>query len=97
MVSSLVVDSPTSFDGEKQQQNKGATQRFDEAGVASLSPRSISKMSRDELIEAIRVVKNWRPGRASERALVNRLQYLDSTTLERLVYLARRCCRNRIE
>lgn len=63
----------------------------DKASVAALSPLDIARMTRGELVTAIL---------AAELPVLQtngeeRLRFLDRWTLERLVYLARHCCRNR--
>jgi hypothetical protein len=66
------------------------SERFDKADVARLSPSEISRMSSRELIRVLRgselPLLEGRPG--------DRLRSLDRDTLEGLVYVARRCCRN---
>lgn len=62
----------------------------DKASVAALTPVEIARLTRSELIAAIE---------ASELPVIGvdrqeRLRFLDRWTLERLVYLARHCCRN---
>jgi hypothetical protein len=61
--------------------------RFDKVAVAGLTQDVISEMAPDELIEAIQIITL-----PSGRSLDLRMK--DRTTLERLVYLARRTCRN---
>ena len=61
--------------------------RFDKAAVARLTHDRISQMTADELIAAIETV-----ALPSGRNLDWRMK--DRPTLERLVYLARRTCRN---
>lgn len=63
---------------------------LDQSDVAELSPVQISRMTRDELVRVIR---------AAQLPLVRpeideQLEFYDRPTLVRLVYLARRCCRN---
>jgi hypothetical protein len=66
-----------------------ATQtRFDKAAVAELSPQRIEAMSTGELSRAVRDVG------VLHFCDAERLELLDRPTLERLVYLARRTCRN---
>lgn len=62
----------------------------DKASVAALSPVEIARLTRSELITAICAAEL--PVLSSRNA--ERLQYLDRWTLERLVHLARYCCRN---
>ncbi|MBW3542689.1 MAG: hypothetical protein KY476_20690 [Planctomycetes bacterium] len=62
--------------------------RFDKAAVAELSPRRIEAMSTGELSRAVRDVG------VLHFCDETRLELLDRPTLERLVYLARRTCRN---
>ena len=63
---------------------------LDKSDVAELSLLKISRMTCDELIRVIRAAQLplLRPD-ADEQ-----LEFQDRPTLERLVYLARRCCRN---
>lgn len=61
--------------------------RFDKIAVARLTHDRISEMTADELIAAIETVTL-----PSGRHLDLRMK--DRPTLERLVYLARRTCRN---
>jgi hypothetical protein len=61
--------------------------RFDKVAVAQLTHDRISQMSADELVAAIQTVTL-----PSGRGLHLRMK--DRPTLERLVYLARRTCRN---
>lgn len=61
--------------------------RFDKVAVAELTQDGISEMASDELIEAIQTI-TLPSGRSLDLRMKDRL------TLERLVYLARRTCRN---
>jgi hypothetical protein len=61
--------------------------RFDKAAVARLTHDCISQMTPDELVAAIETI-TLPSGRNVD------LQMKDRPTLERLVYLARRTCRN---
>ena len=61
--------------------------RFDKAAVAQLTQEGISEMTTDELVAAIQTV-TLPSGRSFD------LRMKDRSTLERLVYLARRTCRN---
>ena len=61
--------------------------RFNKVAVAQLTHDRISQMSADELVTAIETVML-----PSGRNLDLRMK--DRPTLERLVYLARRTCRN---
>ena len=60
---------------------------FDKVAVAQLTQEGISEMTADELVAAIQTVTL-----PSGRSLDLRMK--DRPTLERLVYLARRTCRN---
>ena len=60
---------------------------FTKETVAELSPPQIDDMTRDEMVEAIRVV-------SVSFIEEDRLEYQDRATLTRLLYLARQCCRN---
>ncbi len=64
-----------------------AKPRFDKVAVAELTQKRISEMKPDELIEAIQTITL-----PSGRRLDLRMK--DRPTLERLVDLARRTCRN---
>lgn len=68
----------------------GETDVLDKADVARLSPQQIYRMSRDEMVRAVRAADLP----LVDRETSQRLMYCDRETLERLVYLARRCCRN---
>jgi hypothetical protein len=61
---------------------------YTKASVAELSRDRITRMSCGELARAIRDVS------ALQFCNESRLDYLDRSTLERLLYLARQCCRN---
>lgn len=61
---------------------------FTKASVAELTRDRITRMSSGEMARAIRDVS------VLQFCDGNRLDYLDRGTLERLVYLARQCCRN---
>jgi hypothetical protein len=60
---------------------------FDKVAVAQLTQEGISEMTADELVAAIQTITL-----PSGRSLDLRMK--DRATLERLVYLARRTCRN---
>ena len=64
---------------------------LDQSDVAALSPVQISRMTCEELVRIIRAARLplVRP------EIDEHLEFYDRPTLERLVYLARRCCRNR--
>ncbi len=62
----------------------------DKAAVAALSPLEIARLTRSELVAAIRAAELPMLAFATEQ----RLNHLDRWTLERLVYLGRHCCRN---
>ena len=64
---------------------------LDQSDVAELSPVQISRMTCDELVRIIRAARLplVRP------EIDDHLKFYDRPTLERLVYFARRCCRNR--
>ncbi len=68
----------------------GPEPALDKSTVADIPSGLVSQMSREELIRVVQ---------AAELPLLRartreRLPYFDRTTLERLVHLARRCCRN---
>ena len=73
------------LDGESAE---AADDHFTKARLAELSPTSISRMSSDDMARAIRDVS------VLQFCDEKRLDYLDRPMLERLVYLARQCCRN---
>jgi hypothetical protein len=67
------------------------TTRFTESGIAELSPREIQhRLSTGDLVEIIRSVDYPFAGK-------ERLEYFDRDTLERVVHLVRRWCRNRLQ
>lgn len=68
-----------------------AREALDEATIADLPAMKISHMTDDELVRVIRAARILQLKCASDE----HLDYYDRTTLERLAYLARRCCRNR--
>ena len=63
---------------------------LDKLMVAELSPLQISRMTCEELARAI--CASGLPIIQTE--LSEHLEFYDRVTLERLVFLARRCCRN---
>lgn len=65
-------------------------QTLTKAAIAELSPTEICRMTHEDLVRVVRA------GQMSflHPDELNHLQYLDRSTLERLVYLARRTCRN---
>ena len=63
-----------------------------DAAIADLPPQTISHMSDSELVGVIRAA---RLPLMIDR-IGQRLQFQDRRTLERLAYLARRCCQNRL-
>jgi hypothetical protein len=60
---------------------------LDQASIAELTSKQISRMTRPELARIVHV--------GQLPALLVRLEYLDRGTLQRLAHLARLCCRNR--
>ncbi|HTI52233.1 MAG TPA: hypothetical protein VL475_14820 [Planctomycetaceae bacterium] len=64
---------------------------LDDAKIAALSRITIAQMNRDELLRVIRASRLPLLTTTSDE----HLEFHDRNTLERLVYLARRCCRNR--
>ncbi|MBW3542936.1 MAG: hypothetical protein KY476_21960, partial [Planctomycetes bacterium] len=66
------------------------SREFNKASVASLSHGHIARMPREQLVEALRAADL---PLLDEEAL-GRLPKLERSTLERLLFLARRCCRN---
>lgn len=69
-----------------------AGEALDDATIGELSSTEISQMACDEMLWMIRAARLPLFPVANER----RLELLDRKTLERLVYLARRCCHNRM-
>ena len=65
---------------------------LDDATIADLSAIEISQMIGDELARVIRAARLLQLTCGNEE----HLEYYDRRTLERLVYLARQCCRNRM-
>jgi hypothetical protein len=65
--------------------------RPDRAEIAELSPRDLRMMSDPELIAVIRGADLPRINRMPP----GKLEFADRVVLERLAYLARRCCRQR--
>ena len=82
------VESAETFETVDESALEAEHDGFSKARVAELSPGRIAQMSSGELSRAIRDVGVLRFCDES------RLTYLDRPTLERLVYLARQCCRN---
>jgi hypothetical protein len=64
---------------------------LDWAVIAGLTNQQIGRMTREELVRVIRATHL--PYLSQE--LVEHVQFCDRPTLEKMVYLARRCCRNR--
>ena len=60
---------------------------LDKAIVAELTPYQISELTSDEMVQVIRTA-------SIPSACEINLRHQGRETLERLVYLARRCCRN---
>lgn len=65
-----------------------AADSLDRPHIAELSARQIRRMSSGEIIDAIRTADMLHFCDAG------RLEFLDRTVLERLMFLTRRCCRN---
>ncbi len=63
---------------------------LDKGAIAELSLIQISRMARDELIRVIRQSNLPLP----RRDILGRLDGYDRETLEQMVFMARRCCRN---
>ena len=69
----------------------GRTSTLDDERIAYLTDREIAHMSRDQLVDTIRAARL-----PVIRKGVNRtLPHYDRETLERLVFLTRRCCHDR--
>ena len=75
------------FSGSK---GRATIDDFDRRVVAALSDREIAEMDDEELIGTIQ--SSRLP--FVDSVLFARLAQMDRPTLEKLVYLARRCCRN---
>lgn len=88
-MTALTMDAPVR--ASEPERFEFAPFEVDKASVAALSPLEIARMTREELIVAILAAEL--PVLQSEGE--ERLRFLDRWTLERLVYLARHCCRNR--
>ncbi|MGE5191335.1 MAG: hypothetical protein ACM3U2_02465 [Deltaproteobacteria bacterium] len=67
-----------------------AVEALDDALIAGFTPVEIAQMTDDELVRAIRAARLPLPSGVDEH-----LELHDRRTLERLVYLARRCCQTR--
>lgn len=63
---------------------------LDRHEIASLSPTNISQMARGELADVVRAHNLALLG----KDISEHLDFYDRETLERMVYLVRRCCRN---
>src|SRR5512140_2758005 len=68
-----------------------AAEALDDAMIADLSALKISQMTRDEFVRMIRAARLPQLNSATGE----HLELYDRRTLERLAFLARRCCRNR--
>lgn len=68
----------------------GPHRGFTKPGVAELSIAEIRRMSTEELAAAIRAAQVP----LLQETVIGRLKYYDRTTLEQLVFLARRTVRN---
>jgi len=84
------VDRSLTRERNSKVQTAARDEALDKSAVAEIAMGLFSKMSPEQLIGVIR---------AAELPLVDartleRLQYLDRTTLQRLAHLAQRCCRN---
>jgi hypothetical protein len=64
---------------------------LDKRQIAELSSMQITRMTRDELIRIVRTARM----ELLHRDIADHIELYDRATLERLVHLARRCCRNR--
>jgi hypothetical protein len=90
MVSNIVRSPSSQKNSTTTSWPRSQDEALDKAAIAEIPTGLFSQMSREELIRVIR---------ASELPLVDartleRFQYLDRATLQRLAHLARRCCRN---
>jgi hypothetical protein len=63
---------------------------LDKIAIAEISPIQISQMTCNEMVRVIRAAKMP----LLRKDVSEHLELYDRDTLERLVYLARRCCRN---
>jgi hypothetical protein len=69
-----------------------AREALDESTIAALSDQTIARMTRHELVRMICAADLPLPSSFD----AERLRLQDQTTLERLAFLARRACRNRV-
>lgn len=60
--------------------------------IAELRDEQIAEMNRDEIVECL---SRLRPP-FLERRVFRRLEFFDGTTLQRILFLCRRCCRNQL-
>lgn len=68
--------------------------RYHKSEIASLSMHEIADLSREELIAVVRSVPVAFVRTQDAGRLTDRLEFLNRKTLERLAFIARRCCRN---
>jgi hypothetical protein len=61
--------------------------------IANLQDREIAQMSREDLIDLVRI--SSLPFLSAD--VCGRLQFLGNETLSRLAFLVRRCCRNQLD
>ena len=80
----------TLITADKASRDSDNLEALDKPMIAALSPHQISEMTRDELVRLVE--KTGLPITAMQCSV--QLTCADRQTLERLVYLARRCCRN---
>jgi hypothetical protein len=69
-----------------------APEALDPGTIADLSDSTVAEMTRDELVRLICAADLPLPSGFD----AERLRLQDQTTLERLAFLARRACRNRV-
>lgn len=69
----------------------GMRESLDKSAVAGLSESTINQMTCDELVRVIRAAELTV---ALHSDFEERLRYYDYSTLRRMAYLARHCCRN---
>ncbi len=67
-----------------------ATNAFDKASIASLSPAAITGLTKEELLDVIRSAEFPPSALRYER-----LRFLKRPELERMAYIASHCCRLR--
>jgi len=77
-------------DGHKSANASSDEDALDKSLIAEISPTQVSQMTCNEMVQVIRAAKMP----LLRKDVSEHLESYDRETLERLVYLARRCCRN---